>query len=319
MTHTEAAAWLRDHDGYLILTHKRPDGDTLGCAAGLCRALRQAGKTAYVLTNPEVTRTYFDDVAPYFAPEDYQPETVISVDTATLGLLPDNAKEYQDRIAFAFDHHPSYEGFAPESCADPACAACGELIFRVCRELGPITAEIAKPLYVAVSTDTGCFVYSNTTADTHRVAAELMGYGDFSKEVNKRCFRTKSLKRLKLESLLVEEMEVYEDGLIAVTALSLDQMERVGASESDAEDLAAFVGQVEGVKISATIRELRPGECKISLRTDASVLNATKTCALLGGGGHAAASGATVDGTVEEAKQAILQAIWNVRNQGLAD
>lgn len=314
MTHLEAAGWLKRHDGYLILTHLRPDGDTLGCAAGLCAALRQAGKTAYVLKNPEVTHTYRDDVTPYFAPEDYTPETVVSVDVATLGLFPENARPYQDRVALAFDHHPSYEGFGAESCVDASRAACGELIYDVCRALGEITPEIAKPLYVAVSTDTGCFVYGNTTPATHRTAAELMELGSFYKEVNKRCFRTKSLKRLKLESLLVEGMEVYEDGLIAVAAVSLDMMRQVGADENDAEDLAAFAGQVEGVKISATIRELRPGECKISLRTDASVLNATKTCALLGGGGHAAASGATVQGTVQEAKQAILQAIWNVRS-----
>lgn len=313
MTYLEAAEWLKNHDGYLILTHLRPDGDTLGCAAGLCAALRQAGKTAYVLENPEVTQTYRDDVTPYFAPEDYAPETVVSVDIAAQGLFPENAKGYQGRVDLAFDHHPSYEGFGAESCTDASRAACGELIYDVCRSLGEITPEIAKPLYVAVSTDTGCFVYGNTTPATHRTAAELMELGDFYREVNKRCFRTKSLKRLKLESLLVEGMEVYEDGLIAVAAVSLDMMKRVGADENDAEDLAAFVGQVEGVKISATIRELRPGECKISLRTDASVLNATKTCALLGGGGHAAASGATVQGTVQEAKQAILQAIWNVR------
>ena len=319
MTHTEAAAWLRTHDRYLILTHKRPDGDTLGCAAGLCQALRQAGKTAYVLPNPEVTSTYLRYVEGCYAPEDYEPEQVVTVDIASLGLLPDSAERWKDRIAFAFDHHPSYEGFAPESCTDASCAACGELIYRVCLELGPMTAGVAAPLYVAVSTDTGCFVYSNTTPETHQTAAELMKYGDFYKEINKRCFRTKSLKRLKLESMLVDGMEVYDDGLIAVAALSLDMMAQVNADESDAEDLAAFVGQVEGVKISATIRELRPGECKISLRTDPRLLNATETCALLGGGGHAAASGATVNGTVEETKQAILQAIWNERSRGAED
>lgn len=313
MTCLEAAAWLKEHDGYLILTHLRPDGDTLGCAAGLCQALRQAGKTAYILENPEVTDTYRDDVSPYFGPADYVPETVISVDIASRGLFPENAGIYRDRVALAFDHHPSYEGFGAESCVDPSRAACGELIYDVCRALGEVTPEVANPLYVAVSTDTGCFVYGNTTPETHRVAAELMKLGDFYKEVNKRCFRTRSLKRLKLESLLVEDMEVYEDGLIAVAAVSLDMMDRVGADENDAEDLAAFLGQVKGVKVSATIRELRPGVCKISLRTDPNVLNATDTCALLGGGGHAAASGATVNGTVQETKQAILQAIWNIR------
>lgn len=316
MTHQEAAAWLQGRDGYLILTHKRPDGDTLGCAAGLCAALRKTGKTAYLLPNGEVTETYLDLVEGYYAPGGFAPQTVVSVDTASLNLLPAEAAPYRDRIDFAFDHHPSYEGFAPESCTDSSCAACGELIYRVCVAMDAMDAEVARPLYAAVSTDTGCFVYSNTTPNTHRVAAALMEYDIRYQELNKRCFRTKSLRRLRLESLLVEGMEVYDGGLIAVAAVSLEMMERLGATEADAEDLAAFVGQVKGVKISATIRELAGGECKISLRTDANLLNATETCALLGGGGHAAASGATVKGTVEDAKAAILNAIRTVQARG---
>ena len=316
MTHQEAADWLRSRDGYLILTHRRPDGDTLGCAAGLCAALRKVGKTAYLLPNGEVTETYRDLVEEYYAPAEFVPQTVVSVDIAALNLLPSEAQPYRDRIDFAFDHHPSYEGFAPESCTDASCAACGEIIYRVCVAMDAMDAQVARPLYAAVSTDTGCFVYSNTTPNTHRVAAALMEYDIHYQELNKRCFRTKSLKRLQLESMLVEGMDVYDDGLIAIAAVSREMMDRVGATEDDAEDLAAFVGQVKGVKISATIRELTGGECKISLRTDAKVLNATETCALLGGGGHAAASGATVKGNVEDAKAAILKAIRTVQARG---
>lgn len=109
--------------------------------------------------------------------EDYRYETVVSVDLAALGLFPDNAERFKNRVDLAIDHHPSYEGFGRESCVHPECAACGEILYELAVELGQLTPAVALPLYVAVSTDTGCFVYSNVTANTHRVAAALMETG----------------------------------------------------------------------------------------------------------------------------------------------
>ena len=315
MTAAETAVWLLSRDRFLLLTHVRPDGDTLGCAAGLCAALRRAGKTAAVLPNPETTETYADYVAPYLAPADYRHETVVSVDIASTGLFPENARPYAGSVDLAIDHHPSYEGFAARSCVDPSLAACGELIYDICLALGQMDGEIALPLYVAVSTDTGCFVYSNTTPNTHRVAAALMEFGPFYRKVNKRCFRTKSLPRLRLESLLLSSMEFHDGGAIAIAGLSRAMMEEARAGEADAEDMAAFAGQIQGVRISATLRELAPDRTKVSLRTDES-LNATRTCALLGGGGHAAAAGATVDLPLAETRRAVLDAIRAVQAEG---
>ena len=315
MTAAETAAWLLSRDRFLLLTHVRPDGDTLGCAAGLCAALRKAGRTAAVLPNPETTDTYADYVAPYLAPADYRHETVVSVDIASTGLFPENARPYAGSVDLAIDHHPSYEGFAARSCVDPSLAACGELIYDICLALGQMDGEIALPLYVAVSTDTGCFVYSNTTPNTHRVAAALMEFGPFYRKVNKRCFRTKSLPRLRLESLLLSSMEFHDGGAIAIAGLSRAMMEEAQAGEADAEDMAAFAGQIQGVRISATLRELAPDRTKVSLRTDES-LNATRTCALLGGGGHAAAAGATVYLPLAEARRAVLDAIRAVQAGG---
>ena len=170
---------------------------------------------------------------------------------------------------------------------------------------------MAVPLYVAVSTDTGCFQYSNTTADTHRVAAALMETGMDVFSLNKRHFRTKSWARLQVERLLTERMHRYEDGKIAVAPVSLSLMDEAGATEEDMEDIAAFLGQIEGVETSVTIRGLAEGGCKLSVRTSGG-LNATKVCARLGGGGHAAAAGCTVSGTLVEAEAAILDAIRQV-------
>lgn len=309
MTYLEAAEFLKCHDNYLLLTHKRPDGDTIGSAVGLCEVLRALGKTAWLLPSLDATALFADYLAGHEAPEGFVPETVVSVDVASLGLLPPNAEGYKGRIDLAIDHHPSNEGFARETCLEADKAACGEIIWKIADYLGIMSPAIAAPLYVAVSTDTGCFVYGNTTPHTHRVAAALMEEDIPYQALNKKHFRTKSMKRMKLESLILQNMKVYHGGAVAVAPISLDMMARAEATEDDAEDIAAFLGQIEGVLHSATIRELRPGECKISLRTNPNFLNATATCARLGGGGHVAASGCTVYGTVDEAERAIVGAI----------
>ncbi|NCB63172.1 MAG: phosphoesterase RecJ domain-containing protein [Clostridia bacterium] len=314
LTYIEAADVIRAQNDILILTHKRPDGDTIGCAVGLCAALRSIGKRAFVLPNEDATSLFTPYLKGYLAEEGYAPEFVVSVDIAGRSLFTPRGEEWlQKGIDLSFDHHPSYEGFGRECCVDAGRAACGELIYDVVRTLGDVTAEIALPLYVAVTTDTGCFQYGNTTPDTHRVAAALMEAGIDYLGVNKRHFRTKSFTRMRLESLLIENMELFDEGAIGVTALSLEDMARLGATERDAEDIAAFLGQLEGIGTSVTIRELEGGECKLSVRTGAD-LNATKVCALLGGGGHAAAAGCTIPGSVAHAREEIMKAIRTVQN-----
>ena len=314
LTVEETAKWLLERDGFLILTHVRPDGDTVGCAAGLCTALRERGKTAWVLPNPELTEIYRPYVEGLLAPEGYAPDTVVAVDMAARGLFPDNAKVWLERgVDLTIDHHPSQEFYAKDTCLYEKKAACGEIVYDIIRQWGPVSQAAALPLYVAVATDCGCFVYSNTRADTHRTAAALMDTGIDVYPVNRRHFRTKSFKRLKLESMLVAGMKLYDGGQTAVVSLTLDMLAQVGAKEEDIDDISAFVGQVEGVRTGVTLRELRPGVCKISLRTDPDDLSASAVCACFGGGGHAAAAGATVEDTVENTHRRVLEAIRQVR------
>ena len=307
LTVSETAALLRSFDNVLILTHVRPDGDTVGCAAALCAGLRALGKTAYLLPNPELTDTTAPYFRPYEAPADFLPDKVVSTDIATLGLLPENAKRYAGRIDLAIDHHPSFEHFGAANIVRPEAAACGELMYSILAHLGPITAEMALPLYVAVSTDTGCFAYGNTTANTHAVAAALMSTGIDYHTVNKVFFHTKSRKRMQLEGAMLSTAEFYDRDRVAVLSVPISLMEKVGATESDAEDLSALGGQIEGVDCAITMRELRPDVWKMSVRTGARI-NATQMCGLLGGGGHAAAAGCTVEAPWAEAKRQILAA-----------
>ena len=278
-------------------------------------ALRGRGKTAWVLENPEATSLFTPYLEGLTAPEGWSPDTVVSVDIAARGLFPENARCYLERVDLAIDHHPSQEFFAAQTCLEADKAACGEIIYEICRELGAITPEVALPLYVAVSTDTGCFVYANTTANTHRVAAALMDTGIDYFAVNKRHFRTKSRKRLALEADLLSNMEFFHEGKGVFMTVPLSLMERVEASENDAEDLSALANLVEGVDCGAVLRELKPGEWKLSLRTGAEGrVNATEACRLLGGGGHAMAAGATITGSLPEVKEKVLAAIDAVKS-----
>ena len=308
---SDVAARLRAMDHVLILTHVRPDGDTIGCAAALCQALRELGKEAYLLYNPEITSTYLPYAAPYWAPEGWQPEHVVSTDVAVLELLPENAAPYREKIELAIDHHPSHGYFARESYVDASAAACGEILYAVICELTAITPAIALPLYVAVSTDTGCFVYSNTTTNTHRIAAELMACGIDAAGVNKTLFRTKSKVRLRMEAHMAAHMELYDHDRVVVMQIPLSLREEMHATEADIEELSSLAALVEGTDCAITLRELRAGTVKISVRTGARV-NATEVCARLGGGGHRAAAGATMNGTLDEVKRAVLAAVEEV-------
>lgn len=319
MTIRETAEFLRAHDNYLILTHRRPDGDTIGCAAGLCAMLRAMGKTAFALKNEEVTAHYESYIAPYWAAEDYAYDTVVSVDVAAKNMLAKNAKDFEERIDLVIDHHPSNENFGKVNCVMPERAACGEILTALAQELGMLTKEVALPLYVAVSTDTGCFVYSNVTPNTHAVAAALMETGIDYRTANKKHFRTKSKKRLALEAALLGSLEFYDDNRIVVVQLPQSLMAALELSEEDMDDISALGGLVEGTDCSITMKETADGAWKVSLRTGVRV-NATKVCARFGGGGHRAASGCVIVGkTQEEAKMAVVNAVLETVKEENAD
>ena len=227
LTVSETAALLRSFDNVLILTHVRPDGDTVGCAAALCAALRALGKTAYLLPNPELTNTTTPYFAPYAAPEGFVPEKIVSTDIATVGLFPKNALSYARQVDLAIDHHPSFEQFGKANIVRPEAAACGELMYDILLELGCINAETAELLYLAISTDTGCFAYGNTTERTHAVTAALMETGIDIYPINKTFFGTKSRRRMALEADMLVNAEYFDRSRCLFLSVPLSLMERV--------------------------------------------------------------------------------------------
>ena len=302
------ADFLRSHNQYLILNHCRPDGDAVGSAAALCRGLRALGKNAVIWKNPQTTTRFL----PYLAGMETEtvPEnaTIISVDMATENLLPLNGEQFVGKTVLSIDHHMSNEGYAEYTNVQPQCAACGELLLEILPLLGPVDKTMAEALYLAISTDTGCFRYSNVTGNTLRAAAELKDLGADTYPINKAMFDTKTIARLRLEAALTESIEFYADGLVGVCIMTQELLDRVGADSNDTDDISGFARSVEGVEIGVMIQELKEGGAKISLRTGENY-NASAICAKLGGGGHKAAAGASVPEGPEQAKKKILEAI----------
>jgi phosphoesterase RecJ-like protein len=308
MTRSEFAACLRERDGFLILNHRRPDGDAVGSAAALCRGLRALGKRAYVLPNPETTERYLGFLGELAPPADFTPETVAAVDLAEEGILQLNAGEWAGKVQLCSDHHPSNSGYAAHSWVDPTAGACGELVYFLLLELGlEIDPETARLLYIAVTTDTGCFRYKNTTPQTLRVGAALLEAGA-PIDLNRTLFMKKSRGRLLLESRMIAGLEFFQEGEADIAAVSLADLRDCGVTEEDMEDIASIAGSVRGVELSVTLREVEAGTWKVSVRTG-EYGNAGLVCAEFGGGGHGMAAGCTVKGSLEQVRSELKAAV----------
>lgn len=309
MNETQMAQALLAGDRYLILTHRRPDGDTIGSAAALCRGLRQRGKQAWVLENPQLTPKYSPFIEGLTCGELSEDMTVVAVDIAAEDMLP-KGLTLSRQIELAIDHHPSNSGYAAQSLVRADRAACGEIIFDVLSEMGvALTKDIAEALYVAISTDTGCFRYSNVSAHTFETAAALMAAKPDIYSINRVMFEIKRFARLQLEAYLTRTMTFFAEGRIGICTIPSNIREELSLNEDDVDDISGYARKIEGVELAAMLREQPDGTVKISLRSG-TVYDAGAICGLLGGGGHFSAAGATVKGTPAEAAETLLSEIY---------
>ena len=271
----EAAAALQAHDDILILTHRRPDGDTAGCAGALCRGLRQIGKRAYILENPEITRRYAPMITDCYPPDDFNPQYIVSTDIAEEKLFPDTAEQYKGRVDLVIDHHGSNEGFGAKNLIRADAGACAEVLYDVLTALGcRLTREIAEACLTA---------------------------GIDGGEINRALFETKSRPRFEMERIVFDTMEFHEDGAIAVAVLWRKDIDRVGADMDDLDSIASLTRQIEGVQIGITMTEKADGTVRVSVRTTRE-MDASAICKRVGGGGHVRAAGASFTCGMDEAE-----------------
>ena len=308
VTLEEAAALLKQHDNYLILMHKSPDGDAVGCAYGLCLALRSIGKKANPLCGDEIPELY-NYITDGFEMQEFEPEYIVSVDLATADLLSGKAKDYAERIDLCIDHHGSNTGFAVQGVVDGKAPSCAEIVKKILDVMGvKINSDVADAIFTGVCTDTGCFKYSSVRPETHRIAADLMECGARSAMICRLMFDSKSRAKLDMERRVLETLEYACGGKIAFVCISKEIMEKSGASQGDTEGVASIPRQIEGVRVGITMKEKDDGEYRFSIRADDDT-DASEICKKFGGGGHRAAAGCSIYAdSPEKAKNAMIAA-----------
>ena len=312
LTRNDCAQFLLQHDNFCILTHRRPDGDTIGSSAALCLGLRSLGKTAHVLYNEEVSQRFSWLHEGLTKERVEEGDIVVSVDVASPGMLPKAFQHLLDKITLRIDHHSSATSFTDVELVDGGSASCAEVVWDVLAAMGvEMDRAIAEAVYVGTSTDTGCFRYSNTTAHTFATAADCAKAGARVYELNQELFETNTLGRLRMQAWIVDNMKLIRGGEMAIIAIPMEVEERLGVTQDDMDNISSFPRTVAGVCMAATLRETADGDTKMSVRAVPGY-DAIAVTVPFGGGGHKGAAGAAFKMPLSEAVKAVEKAMLEI-------
>ena len=305
-----AVSMLKNADKILILTHRNPDGDTLGSGFALLRALRQLGKRVKLL-NADAINEKYTHLYEGLSEESFEEEFIVSVDVAERKLLGDLMEKYADKVDLSIDHHGTGKLFAKKTYCESESASACEIVYEIVKALGAkIDKGIADCIYTGCSTDTGCFKYSNVTPRTHRIAAELIEYGADHSRINEKMFDTKCMNSIMLERMCYESLEVFGGGKVAVITVTKEMLRKSGTDKSALDAIKPITRQIEGVEIGLTVKEEDGGASGVSIRTSENY-DASAICAHFGGGGHIRAGGCEIKDTPENAKEKVIEYILN--------
>lgn len=315
LSRIDCADWLLERDHFVILTHRKPDGDTIGSAAALCLGLRQMGKTAHVLENPEVTELFAPLLAGLTKAQPEEGDLLVAVDVAADNMLPHAFGDLKNCIDLRIDHHGSGREYTPYELVESDSASCAELICEVLTEMDVILDKpIAEAIYVGTATDTGCFRFANTNAHTFDVAADCAAAGADIFDWNRRLFETNSLEKLRLQGWVAEHTKLFAGGKLAVCALPKAVEEELGVDEDDLGNLSSFIRTIEGVCMAALLRQTDGEYTKVSVRAVPGY-DAAAICEQFQGGGHAGAAGCSIHLPLEQAAQAMENAMLEWENR----
>lgn len=319
------ARFLADNDNYLVAIHDKADGDCFGSAVALCMILCKMGKKSDIISVSRIpSRLEFINTGNVkvfvgtkgLTEADFLSRTIISTDVASDQLLGEISDSIKTANRLAIDHHKTNTITAQRVFVDETASATGEIIYSICREIEKTAGKelldnkIAAALYSAISSDSGCFKYSNTTSKTHQIASELMKYDIYADNINYRLFDLKSKLQIEVERMALQNLEYYCDGKIAFVYISNKQLEDIGASSDDAETVSQLVRTIEGVQMGVFMHQKKDGLFKFSTRSN-NECDVSALCSIFGGGGHKKAAGCAIEGSAEQAKEKFLSRAKN--------
>jgi bifunctional oligoribonuclease and PAP phosphatase NrnA len=311
----QIAALFRNEKSFLVLTHFRPDGDAVGSQLALTIVLKNLGKQVAAWNDDEVPAKFrflpHSDLIrrPPAEPQDF--DVVVAVDSSTWQRVGTAAQKIGHRKHFInIDHHVSNEKFAEINWIVPDAPAAGQIAYDLIKHGGfPLTQEIAICLFAAISTDTGSFTYANTTAESLRVAGELVQTGFNVGEVCRHIYESYPYARLQLLQMALADLTLAHNKRIAYYWVTNEMYEESGAKREDTEGLIDYARAIEGVCVAILFEELPEfGKFRISLRSKHPKVDVNSIARHFGGGGHREAAGARLSGTMREIEAKVLAA-----------
>ena len=302
---------INNAESIVILTHENPDGDAIGTGLALYNALKEYGKNPDIII-PEYPRTFSflpgaDEIKKSSDIEKY--DLAISVDCATIKMLNGFANYFENaKVKVSIDHHSTNTMFGDLNYVSPDAPACAQILLVVLYYFKiEITKDIGTCILTGIITDTGGFKYSSVTAETFEFVAWLLNKGINVSKIYRKVLQVKTKANFELTRMAMERLEFLEDGKVAFTYITKEDEEKVNAESGDHEGIVEVGRDIEGVEVSIFLRETDKG-CKVSMRSNEYV-NVSDVCILLGGGGHVRAAGATMQCTVEQAKEKVLRQV----------
>ena len=312
---------LREHQRFVIMGHVRPDGDAIGSQVAMALCLRELGKEVTVW-NEDGTMDKLRFLPesglvqkPPAEPRDF--DVALALDTSTRNRLGTCLGAIRSaRVWINIDHHVSNERYGDLVYIDPAAPATGQILYElICAGGLPLNSAIAENLFAAISTDTGSFQYSNTTARTLEIAAALVSAGVNVGEISEQLYQSYPRRRLELLRELLNGMKCTCDGRGAAFTLTLEMATRIGAQPEDNEGLIDTIRAIEGVRVAVFFEELAGSKVRVSMRSKDTRYNVNHICGRFGGGGHPMAAGARMAGPLAQAESDVLKAICDEINQ----
>lgn len=308
-----AAAFLSEHDDYAVVCHINPDGDALGSACALVGVLEKLGKRCSIVCASEIPEVY-NYLFNGLKLECEAPQTVVAVDIASLGQWGAAWSKF-NRCDLAIDHHSSHENYSQLEVIDPQAAATAVIICYIADALGvKLDKDIANAVFTAVTTDTGCFKYTNSNIESHQIAIRAMEAGADTATINRLMFETKSRSEMEIWRMIMDGIEYKSGGKIAIATVTLAMRKKAGFYNDDLGELASIPRQIEGVVFGITVKQQARGLYKISIRTNRGG-SARALAQQFGGGGHENAAGCTIAGTKEYVKAALVSAAETILAQ----
>jgi bifunctional oligoribonuclease and PAP phosphatase NrnA len=300
--HDQVLHELRQADKLLLTTHENPDGDALGSLLAMHRMLEQLGKDSLMFMSPDEFplpweyRGFSFDGLVGAPPADVSERTIVFLDCGNIDRMPVDFLQEDGLHILNIDHHHDNTRFGTVNLVRPAASCTAEIVWRLSKELDvEITPGIADALYVGLVTDTGRFMYENTSAEAHRMAAELIEAGVQPHQVYRRLWEDLPFRRLQLLQRALASVERHDQGVLTIAHLTKRDYEETGALETDSEGVVDHMRAVEGTRVAVLVRELladgREGMRKVSLRATDGSVDVSRLARAFGGGGHPQAAG----------------------------